>query len=282
MKRIRLVLGLISASIVFSQQVMADDWFMPTPLASTYSALAAGNVQLAWQEMILALSQNPMDENHWAQAKKVLISKSQCGKQLINDSSMNHKQRIRLTIQKKTNLVQQGYQLKVSLDGVDKSYAISLRDQQGQAWLSGKTSQPEQGYAELESDDLVYAPTAGFYQLTIDKVMYPIILSSSYDQPWIKVNRSNVASPISVRLPSTLASCQVGNMRWQWFDDEFSMLGYSQPNPINNPSFEGYESVLLPASFPSNAKWVSAVVSQWEYQSAVKVEYAQRVTLPIN
>ena len=282
MNRIRLVVGFVSASVTFSQQVIADDWFMPTPLASTYSALAAGNIQLAWQEMLLALNQNPVDESNWAQAKKVLISKSQCGKQLIIDPSMNHKQYIRLTIQKKTNLVQQGYQLKVSLDGVEKSYAISLRDQQGQAWLSGITSQPEQGYVELESDDLVYAPAAGFYQLTIDKAVYPLILSSSYEQPWIKVNRSNGSSPISVRLPDTLASCQAGSMRWQWFDDEFSMLGYSQPNQLNNPSSERFESVLLPASFPGNTKWVSAVVSQWEYQSAVKVEYAQRVTLPIN
>ncbi|MGF1752751.1 DUF2861 family protein [Vibrio makurazakiensis] len=282
MKAIRLILGLVSASLTFSHQAIADDWFMPTPLASTYSALAAGNTQLAWQEMLLALSQKPIDERHWAKAKKTLISQSQCGKQLISDAPMSQEQHIRLTIQKKTNLVQQGYQLKVSLDGVEQSAAISLRDQQGRVWFSGKTSEPEQNYVELESDDLVYAPTSGFYQLTIDQAVYPIILSSNYEQPWIKVNRNNAVSSMSIRQPKTLPSCQIANMRWQWFDDQFSMLGYSQPIQLNssNVETEGFESARLPESFPSNAKWLSAVVSQWEYQGVVKVEYAQRVTLP--
>jgi len=281
MKRKSRMLGLVCSFLTFSQQVIADDWFMPTPLASTYSALAAGNIQLAWQEMLLTLSQKSIDESHWAQVKKTLISQSHCGKQLFGDSPISQNQRIRLTIQKKTNPVQQGYQLKVSLDGVEKSYTIALRDQQGLSWLSGNTSEPEQGYVELESDDLVYAPTSGFYQLTIDKAVYPILISSDYEQPWIKANSSNAASPMSIRLPETLTSCEIGNMRWQWFDDNFSMLGHSQPIQLNRPNTEteGFETVHFPESFPSNAKWLSAVVSQWEYQGPVKVEYAQRVTL---
>ncbi|QDO84672.1 DUF2861 family protein [Shewanella psychropiezotolerans] len=283
MKTIKPIFWLVSASLAFSQQVVANDWFMPTPLSRMYSALVIDKTQLAWQEMLLALSQESIDEKHWENAKQTLISQSQCGKLLLGDLSFNQQRYIRLTIQKKTNSMQQGFKLKVSLGGVEKSAAISLRDQQGQAWISGSTTEPKQGYVELESDDFVYAPTPGFYQLTIDNTIYPIILSFNYDQSWIEVNNSNADSPISIQVPKTLASCQAANMRWQWFDDKFTMLGNSQLIQLStsNLGTEGYKNARLPEYFPNHAKWLSAVVSKSEYQGEVRIEYAQRFTFPI-
>ncbi|QUM79908.1 DUF2861 family protein [Moritella sp. 5] len=282
MRTIKRLLVLVTTTLTFSQQVVADDWFMPTPLASVYSALAMSNTQLAWQEMQQTLGQKALDERFWEKTKQIIISRSQCGKQLIGDLPFNQHRHITLIIQKKTNLVHQSYQLKVSLDGVEESTTISLRDQQGRVWISDNTAEPEQGYVELESDSLVYPPMSGFYQLTIGQAIYPIILSSSYEQPWIKVNRSHVASAISIQVPKTLVSCQPANMRWQWFNDKFSMLGNSQPIQLNtaNLNSDGYRNTHLPAQPPNHAKWLSAVVSQSEYQGAIKIEYAQRFTFP--
>ncbi|WP_104400617.1 DUF2861 family protein [Vibrio penaeicida] len=283
MKKDKFLLGLVSTALIFSQQVVAEDWFMKTPLAATYSALSTGNTQLAWQEMLIALSQNSLDEKHWAKPKEVMINQSQCGKQLIPDHPINHNSHIRITIQKKTNFIQQGYQIKVSLDGVENSVSISLRDRHGRVWISGTTSDPVQSYTELESDDLVYAPTSGYYQLIVDKAVYPIILSSNDAQAWVNVDHSDPSLPIRIRLPETPVSCQVGNMRWQWFDNQFVMLGNSQPIYLNAPSVDsnGFAKALEPESTKYQAKWLSAVVSKWEYQGTVKIEYVQRTTLPL-
>lgn len=279
---VKRMLVLISASLTFSQSATADDWFMITPLTPVYSALAADNTQLAWQELLLALSRDPQPEKHWAKARLALISKFNCGKQLAGEPSLNQHRHIRLMIQKKTNLAQQSFQLKVSLEETEKPVAISFRDQQGREWLSGNTSEPEQGYVELESDDLVTAPTPGFYQLTIDKLIYPIILPSDVEPSWIQVNRGNAALPISIRTPKILASCPAADMRWQWFDSEFNMLGGPQIIQLGTPnsSIEPYREALSPEPFLNHAKWLSAVVSRSEYQGTVKVEYAQRFALP--
>ncbi|GIC76737.1 DUF2861 family protein [Moritella sp. F3] len=282
MKTIKNILMLASTIPFFNQQAVAGDWFMPTPLKSVYSSLVQGNIQLAWQEMQLALSLQPVDEKHWEKIKQTIISRSQCGRQLNDNSPFNEYRHIRLMIQKKTNLVQQSYQLKISLDGVEKSTAVSLVDQQGRTWMSDNTTEPKLGYAEVESNDLVHPPSPGFYQLTIEQAVYPLILSSNNEQPWIKVNRSNSVSLIHIQTPEKRISCQPANTHWQWFDEEFSMIGNSQQIQFNiaNLSIEGAGSVRLPSHAPNNAKWLSAVVSQSEYQGAVRVEYAQRFTIP--
>nr|VVV06782.1 hypothetical protein AW0309160_04276 [Aliivibrio wodanis] len=268
-----------------TQQALADNWFQDTPLQATYSALMAKNTPLAWQELQLALNQNNLDERYWSQIKKQILLQSHCGKTLSETPSTAAQSHIRLTIQKKSNLLQQGYQFKISLDDTQEKVFISFSDNQGTVLFSGYSSSLDNSYSELEGGDMISAPTPGLYQLRINKKNYPAILSSHRSVNWINLENTHSLHQIQISPPQQQQDCPLTSPQWQWFDKNYTLLGSIEPmsyiEPISSHSTQQSTAVVdLPYAPSIGAKWISAVISRSEYQGQVRVNYSQRLTLP--
>lgn len=93
-------LWLFALFVVSPSHAVSDDWFMATPLQSTYHALANHQPQLAWQELVLALNNQTIATPHWASVKHAIIEQTQCGQQLLSDVVPNAAL-IKVSIQKK-------------------------------------------------------------------------------------------------------------------------------------------------------------------------------------
>lgn len=268
-----------------AQQALAGNWFQDTPLQATYSALMTKNTPLAWQELQLALNQNNLDERYWSQVKKQILLQSHCGKTLSETPSMAAQSHIRLTIQKKSNLLQQGYQFKISLDGIQEKVFISFSDNQGTVLFSGYSSSLDNSYSELEGGDMISAPTPGLYQLRINKKNYPVILSSHTSINWINLENTHSLHQIQISPPQQQQDCPLTSPQWQWFDKNYTLLGSIEPmsyiESISSHSTQQSTVVVdLPYAPSVDAKWVSAVISRSEYQGQIQVNYSQRLTLP--
>lgn len=268
-----------------AQQALADNWFQDTPLQATYSALMAKNTPLAWQELQLALNQNNLDERYWSQIKKQILLQSHCGKTLSETPRTTAQSHIRLTIQKKSNLLQQGYQFKISLDGIQEKVFISLSDNQDTVLFSGYSSSLDNNYSELEGGEMFSAPSPGLYQLRINKKNYPVILSSHSSINWINLENTHSLNQIQISPPQQRQGCPLTPPQWQWFDKNYTLLGSIEPmsylESISSHSTQQSTAVVdLPYAPSVDAKWISAVISRSEYQGQIQVNYSQRLTLP--
>ncbi len=266
----------------------ADNWFPDTPLQSSYSALSADQTLLAWQELQLSLSQNQISEHYWQPIKDAVLSKTQCGKQLI--SSVSLPANINISFINKNSVNNQGYQIKISTEQVTQPLILVLFDENNTRLVTADIPQPTKEYIEFESNDLLSAPKAGIYQLSINGVRYPLIISAFTDTTWVHSNTRRASKSLIVTPPKNKTSCAPIVMNWQWFDEQYNQLGKHIPmqlTPVMPITSAATDSNLQyaakrPATTPSNATWLSAVVSQFEYQGEVKVEYVQRFSLPIS
>lgn len=284
---------------IFSVTSHAEEaWFQETPLQQSYRALLADNPSLAWQEMLLALGSHEMEsshgihDTHWLPLKNEIIEQTQCGRTLLTQSNLSQNVHVRLTLQKKTNLLQQGYQFKLSLDGIKKKVKITLVDSKEHLFLSGVSSPPKEAYSELEGDEMLSPPPSGYYLLSINEVSYPLILSPYPTHSWLALDEKGKTRRLTLSPPPQRTHCPLTTLRWQWLDAHYDMLGDSKPMLINNTYIEknkdqeGNKSqristMAIPLHNAQNAKWISAVISQSEYQNHIRIEYAQRLTLPV-
>jgi hypothetical protein len=266
----------------------ADNWFADTPLQSSYSALSAGQTLLAWQELQLSLSQNQISEHYWQPIKDAVLSKTQCGKQLI--SSVSLPANINISFINKNSVNNQGYQIKISTEQVTQPLILVLFDENNTRLVTADIPQPTKEYIEFESNDLLSAPKAGIYQLSINGVRYPLIISVFTDTTWVQQSTDQTSKSFIVTPPENKIACAPAVMNWQWFDEQYNQIGKHismQLAPVMPITSAATDSNLQyatkrPATTPSNATWLSAVVSQFEYQGEVKVEYVQRFSLPIS
>jgi uncharacterized protein DUF2861 len=266
----------------------ADNWFADTPLQSSYSALSAGQTLLAWQELQLSLSQNQISEHYWQPIKDAVLSKTQCGKQLISFVSLPAS--IDVSFINKNSVNNQGYQIKISTEQVTQPLILKLFDENNTLLVTANIPQPTEEYIEFESNDLLSTPKAGIYQLSINDIRYPLIISSFTDTPWVHSNTRRASKSLVVTPPANKIACAPVVMNWQWFDEQYNQIGKHismQLAPVMPITAAATDSNLQyaakrPATTPSNATWLSAVVSQFEYQGEVKVEYVQRFSLPIS
>lgn len=269
----------------------ADNWFADTPLQSSYSALSADQTLLAWQELQLSLSQNQISEHYWQPIKDAVLSKTQCGKQLI--SSVSLPANIDVSFINKNSVNNQGYQIKISTEQVTQPLTLDLFDENNTLLVSADIPQPTEEYSEFESNDLLSAPKAGIYQLSINGVSYPLVISSFTDTAWVHSSTRRASKSLVITPPANKISCAPVVMNWQWFDEQYNQIGKHIPMqltprapvmPITSAATERNlrYTAKRPATTPSNATWLSAVVSQFEYQGEVKVEYVQRFSLPIS
>lgn len=266
----------------------ADNWFADTPLQSSYSALSADQTLLAWQELQLSLSQNQINEHYWQPIKDAVLSKTQCGKQLI--SSVSLPASIDVSFINKNSVNNQGYQIKISTEQVTQPLILKLFDENNTLLVTANIPQPTEEYIEFESNDLLSTPKAGIYQLSINNVRYPLVISSFTNTTWVQQSTDQTSKSFIVTPPANKIACAPVVMNWQWFDEQYNQIGKHismQLAPVMPITSAATDSNLQyaakrPATTPSNATWLSAVVSQFEYQGEVKVEYVQRFSLPIS
>ncbi|EAS40556.1 DUF2861 domain-containing protein [Photobacterium profundum] len=266
----------------------ADNWFADTPLQSSYSALSADQTLLAWQELQLSLSQNQINEHYWQPIKDAVLSKTQCGKQLI--SSVSLPANIDVSFINKNSVNNQGYQIKISTEQVTQPLILELFDENNTLLVTANIPLPTEEYIEFESNDLLSTPKAGIYQLSINNVRYPLVISSFTNTTWVRQSTDQTSKSFIVTPPENKIACAPAVMNWQWFDEQYNQIGkhismqLTPVMPITSAATDNnlQYAAKRPAATPSNATWLSAVVSQFEYQGEVKVEYIQRFSLPIS
>lgn len=261
--------------VVSPSHAVSDDWFMATPLQSTYRALANHQPQLAWQELILALNNQTIATQHWASVKNAIIEQTQCGQQLLSDVVPNAAL-IKVSIQKKTNVMQQGYQFKLSMEGAELPSQVELLGPDNGLLISQSQVTSSAPYIELESPELLFAPQDGVYRLTLDKQHYWLVLTMPFGSTWLQSASPNGGYPLALESPTALTNCPPTSLAWQWFDDQFQLIKQQDMVAISNTQ----QLLNKPSSSPSSAKWLSTLIKTVEYQGAIKVEYVQRLTLP--
>ncbi|MGF1716571.1 DUF2861 family protein [Photobacterium chitinilyticum] len=267
-------------SSLLSSSSLANDWFPETPLKASYSALVEGNTLLAWQELQLSLSRHNVEERYWRPVKQAILSETQCGRHLTSTASIAAN--ISLTIISKGNANNQGYQVKLSTEQITQPLELQLFDEYNTLIVSATVTSPTKEYHEFESDELLSEPKAGLYQLAVNGIHYPLIISSFTTTPWLHSTAARAFKSLTITPPNQIASCAPASVRWQWFDEDYNLL--ERPSPMNlTPAItdnnDSY-SVSLPPAAPAKAYWLSGVVSQFEYQGRIKVEYIQRFILP--
>ncbi|UXI03092.1 DUF2861 family protein [Photobacterium sp. TY1-4] len=268
------------------------DWFVDSLLQATYTALAQNQPLLAWQELQLALhppqlsqlsrlkaaatprpaSLKPPAPRHWLPVKAVILSQTDCGRQLHQGPALPA--RLQVDFISKSGASDLGYQIKLAAESVNQTMTIRLLGPGNKTLLSARFS-PQAQYAEAESEEFLTPPAPGLYQLVINDHPYPLIIAGLSDNPWLQLE--NTASPrLKLDLPPSQRGCAPAFAHWQWFDDQYNLVGPRQPVIAS-----GAEPIAeLPATILPKAVRLSAAVSQYEYQSGIKVAYIQRIALP--
>ncbi|EHA1123967.1 DUF2861 family protein [Vibrio navarrensis] len=241
-------------------------WFRTTPLQSSYQLLVDGHPTQAWHELIHALSTTPVAEPFWQPIKEAILSQTQCGQALPSTSTNDLS--IAVTFIHKFNQTFQGYQVRLSAENLSQPLAVRLASAQGATLLAAELAPAD--YAEVESRDLLSPYAAGVYWLTLGEQRMALLISAPSSTPWIE--QSN-ADALTIRFPATPSGCASSLARWQFFDQNFTLLHSQTVNRDQHPA---------PPTAPSQARWRSLSVIQSEYQGTIRVEQMQRLTIPID
>ncbi|MCG9542421.1 DUF2861 family protein [Vibrio sp. Isolate33] len=251
-------------------------WFADTPLQHTYQSLLDNQPQVAWQELQIALNQETLDSQLWLPVKQEILSRTQCGTTLEQSSAPNN--HIQVSFIKRHGLSSQGYQIKVSAEQLneaveDQTQRISLVSPEGKVVIDGQLNSDVE-YQEIETSEMFIKPESGVYQLTIGSNNYPIIVALDDSKRWLTLENKLNDPHIVVTPPNVIDNCPNTNVSWQWFDENYDMLGFKVP-------IKSLEATV-PTESPSGAqaKHLSASVEMFEYQGSIEVQYVQRVSVP--
>lgn len=251
-------------------------WFTDTPLQHTYQSLLDDQPQVAWQELQIALVQAELNSQLWLPVKQEILSRTQCGSTLEQSATPNN--HIQVSFIKRHGLSSQGYQIKVSAEQLnevleDQTQRISLVSPDGKVVIEGQLNSDVE-YQEIETSEMFIKPESGVYQLTIGSNNYPIIVALDDNKRWLTLESKLNDPHIVVTPPEIIDSCPDANVSWQWFDENYDMLGFKVPVKTTQAS--------LPTESPigSEAKHLSASVEMFEYQGAIEIQYVQRVAMP--
>ncbi|CAM3760195.1 DUF2861 family protein [Vibrio aquimaris] len=268
MKRKTLLIALSTFSQIHSVQA---SWFADTPLQPVYQALVNHQPQLAWQELILAMSNNNIDSQYWLPAKQEILKQTSCGQELFDhDESLPAD--ISVTFIRRSGLSSQGFQIKLSAESVSAPSNVKLISPSKSVLLEGLLAR-QKSYQEIESKEILVEPRSGIYQLKTGESTYRLVISQPSNQNWLKLD--NTIQQLTVNLPLETAGCTNPIAAWQWFDSQYNLLG--RRIPITQ------STTPIPTSKhkPQGAKNLSATASIFEYQQNVKIEYIQRIAIPL-
>ncbi|GHZ99188.1 hypothetical protein VCSRO129_1157 [Vibrio cholerae] len=228
--------------------------------------MVEGHPTQAWHELIHTLSTTPVAEAFWQPIKEAILSQTQCG-QALSSTSPNDLT-IAVTFIHKFNQTFQGYQVRLSAENLTQPLAVRLASAQGATLLAAELTPAD--YAEVESRDLLSPYAAGVYWLTLGEQRMALLISAPSSTPWIE---QSSAADLTIRFPATPSGCASSLARWQFFDQNFTLLHSQTVNRNQHPA---------PPTAPSQARWRSLSVIQSEYQGTIRVEQMQRLTIPID
>ncbi len=249
-------------------------WFTDTPLQHTYQSLLDDQPQVAWQELQIALNQQTLDSELWLPVKQEILSQTQCGTSLKQSAEPKH--HIQVSFIRRYGLSSHGYQIKVSaeqLSKVSESETISLVSPKGKVLLDGQLASNDE-YQEIETNEMFIKPESGVYQLKIGSNHYPIVVALNDNNRWLTLESKLSEPHIVLSPPKVIDSCPDANVSWQWFDENYNLLGYKVPIKTTQAP--------VPKESPLGtiARHLSASVEVFEYQGAIEVQYVQRVAVP--
>ncbi|WP_086773906.1 DUF2861 family protein [Vibrio coralliirubri] len=249
-------------------------WFTDTPLQHTYQSLLDEQPQVAWQELQIALDQQTLDSELWLPVKQEILSQTQCGTSLKQSAEPKH--HIQVSFIRRYGLSSHGYQIKVSAEQLNKgleTQTLSLVSPKGKVLLDGQLASNNE-YQEIETNEMFIKPESGVYQLKIGSNHYPIIVALNDSNRWLTLESKLSEPHIVLSPPKVVDNCPDANVSWQWFDEDYHLLGYKVPiKTVQAP---------VPTESPlgTKAKHLSASVEMFEYQGAIEVQYVQRVAVP--
>ncbi|MFA0347597.1 DUF2861 family protein [Vibrio sp. 10N.222.55.C6] len=249
-------------------------WFTNTPLQHTYQSLLDEQPQVAWQELQIALNQQTLDSELWLPVKQEILSQTQCGTSLRQDTETKH--HIQVSFIRRYGLSSHGYQIKVSAEQLSKgseTQTLSLVSPKGKVLLDGQLASNNE-YQEIETNEMFIKPESGVYQLKIGSNHYPIIVALNNSNRWLTLESKLSEPHIVLSPPKVIDNCPDANVSWQWFDENYNLLGYKVPIKT--------AQAPVPTESPlgTKAKHLSASVEMFEYQGAIEVQYVQRVAVP--
>ncbi|NOH71695.1 DUF2861 family protein [Vibrio pectenicida] len=246
-------------------------WFTDTSLQAVYQALINHQPKLAWQELILALSRENIESGYWLAVKQEILSQTSCGQKLVNHAGPVTAN-ISIAFIRRSGLSSQGFQIKLSAENVSAPSNFKLISPSKSVMLEGLLAR-QKSYQEIESKEILVEPRSGIYQLKIGENTYRLVISQPSNQNWLKLD--NTIQQLTVNLPLETAGCTNPIAAWQWFDNQYNLLG--RRIPITQ------STTPIPTSKhkPQGAKNLSATASIFEYQQNVKIEYIQRIAIPL-
>ena len=251
-------------------------WFTNTPLQHTYQSLLNDQPQVAWQELQIALNQEKLDSQRWLTVKQEILSRTQCGSTLEQSAAPNS--HVQVSFIWRHGLSSQGYQIKFSVEQLNgaieaQTQRISLVSPDGKTIIDGQLNS-DAAYQEIETSEMFLKPESGVYQLTIGSNNYPIIVALDDSKRWLTLESKLNNPHIWVTPPKVIDNCPDTHVSWQWFDENYNMLGFKVPIKTTQAP--------VPTESPSGskAKHLSASVEMFEYQGAIEIQYVQRVAVP--
>ncbi|MCY9865221.1 DUF2861 family protein [Vibrio coralliirubri] len=249
-------------------------WFTDTPLQHTYQSLLDEQPQVAWQELQIALDQQTLDSELWLPVKQEILSQTQCGTSLKQSAEPKH--HIQVSFIRRYGLSSHGYQIKVSSEQLNKgleTQTLSLVSPKGKVLLDGQLASNNE-YQEVETNEMFIKPESGVYQLKIGSNHYPIIAALNDSNRWLTLESKLSEPHIVLSPPKVIDNCPDANVSWQWFDEDYNLLGYKVPIKT------AQAPVPTEGPLETKAKHLSASVEMFEYQGAIEVQYVQRVAVP--
>lgn len=272
-----LVLGFAMLSVKVNAE---QAWFGDTPMQQTYQALAADRPTVAWQELIFALSQEQIATQHWAGLKHAIINQTDCGQRLTEPNGKDIPQGLTISFVRRAGASSLGYEIKLSAEHVSRATLVTLTDPNGQTVIS-EILGAQTGFQELESGQLFTQVDPGVYELRLGGQHYSLVVYGLPRRPWVKLI-GHPDQQLTVDLPNTPTSCAPAAAYWLWLDDAYRWIeqtpiyvtssAENTPNPVK---------VSLPVKRPAKSEHLSAIVTHFEYQGAIKVNYVERLALPL-
>lgn len=245
--------------------------FNDTPLQPAYQAVLTNQPQLAWQELIL--NQHKVNATHWLPVKEEILTQTACGGELT--STLNPTNQITLSLIKRYGLVSQGYQIRLSTEHNVRSQKVTLTSPTGSVLLDGRFVLSNQ-YQELESDELLNKPKAGLFSLDLAGHQTQLLLAIPDETRWLTLQSQHNKSRVKLTLPPTIQSCPPALAQWQWFDQDYNLIGSAIPFKNIQEPIPNHHTQSLKATY------LSASVERIEYQQGIRIEYIQRLAIPFS
>lgn len=266
------LLALICCSVL---SVRAEHWLPDSPLSAIYEQLLLGNQTQAWDQLKAQVqrSQWPGFDEQWLPLFGLLMDQSACGRELSTTPLSN----ITLSLVRHVSFGRSWYQMKLATEQAN-AQQVALYGKNGRMIIQGDLrNEGEQGYAELESLTQPQPFSAGVYRLEITDssrlVITELMLPTTFTEDWVTLSWQQGRQLAELHIPLALsAHCPTSSAQWQVLDDQYRLL-HRHSILIDKVDLQNV------GKWPQNAR-TSLVLSQYHFQSGIRVQIQQRYSVP--